>query len=137
MSDRIFEGDVRPDFYPASGGATHSHPDDVLSDPALPIGRKREILASWLSDARAVENAPALRRLDIGAFVTVDAIMAALRALDEAPNPIRLPRSLTAALRGRRDDDPPPAPVSARPPRSPRTDPDHGEALELPALMAA
>jgi len=38
-------------------------PDDVLKDSHLPISEKRAILASWASDASAVQDAPALRWL--------------------------------------------------------------------------
>ena len=62
--------------------AIYIHPDDVTSDPELTIAEKRAILASWISDARAVENAPALRRLESGAVVEVDAILQALGRLD-------------------------------------------------------
>jgi hypothetical protein len=38
-------------------------PDDVLKDPHLPLSEKREILASWASDASAVQDEPTLRWL--------------------------------------------------------------------------
>jgi hypothetical protein len=57
-----------------SGAAIHTHPDDIVNDPDLSEVEKRGILASWISDARAVESAPSLRRLDSGAVVEVDAI---------------------------------------------------------------
>ena len=38
-----------------------NHPDDVVRDPDLTLNEKRAILASWASDACAVEAAPALR----------------------------------------------------------------------------
>jgi hypothetical protein len=38
-------------------------PDDVLKDPALDNEEKRAALASWASDACAVEGRPAWRRL--------------------------------------------------------------------------
>lgn len=40
-----------------------SHPLDVLKDPDLEPGDKRAILASWASDASAVEEQPRLRWL--------------------------------------------------------------------------
>jgi len=55
--------------------ATYTHPSDVTNDTKLTTEKKRAILASWISDARAVENAPSLRQLDSGAFVEVDAIL--------------------------------------------------------------
>src|ERR1700691_1184280 len=65
------------------GAAIYIHPDDVASDPELTLAEKRAALASWISDARAVENAPSLRRLDNGAVVEVDAILRALVLLDD------------------------------------------------------
>ena len=37
------------------------HPSDVVNDPDLTLNEKRAILASWASDACAIEAAPALR----------------------------------------------------------------------------
>jgi hypothetical protein len=110
---------------------TFTHPEDVLHSIDLSPDRKREILAGWASDAHAVPNLPALRQLDSGAIVPLDAVLAALRSLDgpsgtrrTAYTAERRPRDLPGrwrrALRiGRRhdDDDPPPAPAGAWPPR--------------------
>jgi hypothetical protein len=63
--------------------AIYTHPDEVGSDPKLTTAEKRALLASWGSDARAVENAPGLRRLGSGAIVEVDAILRVLASLDE------------------------------------------------------
>jgi len=61
-----------------------SHPTDVIRDPDLTLNEKRAILASWASDACAVESAPALRVAPAGGKpVTFDDVMDALRALDE------------------------------------------------------
>lgn len=38
-------------------------PDDVLKDPHLPPDEKRAVLASWASDASAVQDEPGLRWL--------------------------------------------------------------------------
>jgi hypothetical protein len=61
-----------------------SHPDDVVDDETLGIQEKRAILASWVSDACAVESMPALRKPP-GATepVPFDAIMDALQRLDD------------------------------------------------------
>jgi hypothetical protein len=110
--------------------AIYTHPDDVANDPKLTTAEKRAVLASWISDARAVENAPALRRLDSGAVVEVDAILRVLVSLDElAPDPRRdrkwpvpSPRRRSVISRwlsrvgpsnssNNNDDDPPPAPA--------------------------
>lgn len=122
--------------------AIYTHPEDVTSDPQLTLAEKRAVLASWISDARAIENAPALRRLESGAVVEVDAVLQALGLLDELSTDPSGQRKPTALL-GRRlramseslrriglpprsnddDDDPPPAPAGLgtpfRPPNSP------------------
>ena len=107
------------------------HPDDVMNTPQLSRAQKQEILASWASDARAVQDMPALRQLDNGAIVRVDDVLRALSALDDdvscsqhASAPIRpsVQRRRRGpiswrdiALRGRSkdddDDDPPPCPA--------------------------
>jgi len=59
-------------------------PADVVNDPALSLDEKRAILASWASDACAVEAVPALRHSPGGKrVVSFDDIMDALRALDK------------------------------------------------------
>ena len=70
-----------------SPGRVFSHPAAVVRHPGLTREEKRAILASWASDACAVEAAPALRRLP-GASepVRVDDVLAALRALDPVPD---------------------------------------------------
>lgn len=40
-----------------------SHPRDVLKDPLLDTAEKRAVLASWASDASAVQDEPTLRWL--------------------------------------------------------------------------
>ena len=61
-----------------------SHPADVVNDPDLTLNEKRAILASWASNACAVESVPELRRAPINGERTVafDDVMDALRALD-------------------------------------------------------
>jgi len=63
-----------------------SHPSDVLNDPDLTLNEKRAILASWASDACAVESIPGLRRAPTkgGKPAAFDDVMDALRALDAA-----------------------------------------------------
>jgi hypothetical protein len=99
--------------------AIYTAPDDVLADPNLTKGEKRAILASWVSDARAVESAPTLRRLDSGAVVEVETILEALRALDRSVGVVlRLP--VRATRSGDPDDDgPPPTPARAGMPPKP------------------
>ncbi len=62
------------------------HPSEILKDPDLTVNEKRAILASWASDACAVEAAPDLRTSPQGAPVHFDDIMDALRALDKQMN---------------------------------------------------
>jgi hypothetical protein len=69
-----------------------------LKDPDLIINEKRAILASWASDACAVEAAPDLRAAPSGRIVRFDEIMEALRALDKEANGATYRR----VLRGRR-----------------------------------
>jgi hypothetical protein len=59
------------------------HPSDVVNDPDLTLNEKRAILASWASDACAVEAAPDLRLNTFGRVIRWDDIMDALRALDQ------------------------------------------------------
>lgn len=59
------------------------HPRHVVGDPDLTLGEKRAILASWASDACAIEASPALRRAPGTAQpVLYDEVMDALRTLD-------------------------------------------------------
>lgn len=58
------------------------HPSEVLRDPDVTLNEKRAILASWASDACAIEAAPELRHSPAGAAVRFDDIMDALRTLD-------------------------------------------------------
>jgi hypothetical protein len=116
----------------------YMHPDDVTSDPKLTTAAKKAVLASWISDARAIENVPSLRRLDSGAVVDVDAILKGLRSLDELTDDYcgngkqLLPsaRRRSVVLRWLRrggssgsiddDDDPPPAPAGVGIPFRPK-----------------
>jgi len=117
---------ARPD------AAIYTVPVDVVADPKLTTADKRAILASWVSDARAVEDAPTLRRLDSGAVVEIAAVFDALRRLDrsvsvrgDAPEVslpcdsgvvVRLPLR-AARPHGFIDDDPPLTPTrSGMPP---------------------
>jgi hypothetical protein len=57
-------------------------PMDVVTDPDMTVQEKRAILASWASDACAVEAAPDLRRPPSAPVVRFDDIMDALKRLD-------------------------------------------------------
>jgi len=64
--------------------------------PDLTLNEKRAILASWASDACAIESVPALRRAPTkgGRPVAFDDVMDALRALDAVR---RKPAAVTVA----------------------------------------
>jgi hypothetical protein len=138
--------------------AIYTLPDDVINDPRLTTAEKRALLASWISDARAVENAPSLRRLDSGAIVEIDAIRRALVLLDELararigdfkqPPPSGRRRSVISKWLRRAgpphrsndndDDDPPPAPAGFGVPFRPKPlSPAHGARLERALACAA
>jgi len=60
----------------------YDNPSEVVNDPDLSLNEKRAILASWASDACAIEAAPSLRKSPTGRIVRFDDIMDALRILD-------------------------------------------------------
>ena len=63
------------------------HPSHVVNDPDLTLNEKRAILASWASDACALEAAPHLRCAPGGKQpVLFDDVMEALRTLDKQVN---------------------------------------------------
>jgi hypothetical protein len=95
-----FELDLDDLLHPAQA---FEHPDQVVNDPDLTLNEKRAILASWASDACAVEAAPALRRAP-GARrpVSVDDILEALCSLDRsARDGENTPASLRRKVRRR------------------------------------
>jgi hypothetical protein len=71
--------DIEALLHPAGAFA---HPMAVANDPDLTLNEKRAILASWASDACAVETAPELRRSPGGRVIRFEEIMDALRTLD-------------------------------------------------------
>jgi hypothetical protein len=58
------------------------HPLDVVRDTDMTIAEKRSMLASWASDACAIESNPALRATATGHVVSYDDIIDALQSLD-------------------------------------------------------
>ena len=130
------------------------NPDDVVGDRSLTQAEKREILAAWASDVRAVPDAPALRLLDNGAIVRIDDILRALRSLDVGEDAqqaksyarrpfmdrrVRFPSRLKLVLRRNwsdDDDDPPPCPamIARLPPSGPLSG---GEAIDASLPVAA
>ncbi|MBB2963319.1 hypothetical protein [Methylobacterium sp. R2-1] len=79
-AEDAFEAFVAP-------GDVFRHPREVLTYPGLTTAEKRVVLASWASDARAVESCPTMRCLPgcRAEPVPFDAVLAALQALDEGP----------------------------------------------------
>jgi hypothetical protein len=58
------------------------HPLDVVRDTDMTVAEKRSVLASWASDACAIESNPALRATATGNVVNYDDIIDALQSLD-------------------------------------------------------
>jgi hypothetical protein len=80
-----------------------SHPLDVARDADLTLNEKRAILASWASDACAVEAAPELRCAPgSGPLVRFDDVMDALRTLDRQANEQHTPQPHYRRVIGRR-----------------------------------
>src|SRR3954454_23744770 len=64
-------------------GSVFDSPQDVLADPTLSRAEKRAILASWASDAAAVNSCPSLREVPgTRRVVSIDEILEALSSLD-------------------------------------------------------
>jgi hypothetical protein len=110
----------------------HSDPSAIVEDPHMSLQDKRVTLADWASDARAVRDHPALRQLDTGVVLDIDAILGALKLLggiQEQHNGFNVGSPDSNHLRrspnGERlsawkfweddDDDPPPCPAAAVP----------------------
>jgi hypothetical protein len=87
-------------LYPARA---FGHPNEVVSDPDLTLNEKRAILASWASDACAVESRPALRQAPGSRrSVQFDEVMDALRVLDrQASETYRAPPRYRRVLENR------------------------------------
>ena len=78
---KAFDLDLDDLLHPAQA---FEHPRNVVDDPDLTLNEKRAILASWASDACAIEAAPELRRAPGGKQpVRFDDVMDALRSLDQ------------------------------------------------------
>lgn len=81
----ILAGLLRP-------GIGFERPDDVLKDPDLSDADKRAVLASWASDACAVEGRPGWRRMPGSETeIPVHEVLSALKQLDaRGPTPARM-----------------------------------------------
>jgi hypothetical protein len=108
--------------------STFTHPNQVINCSHLSTAAKRQLLASWASDARAVPNRPTQRQLESGAIVAVEDILATLRGLDSLSHILSeekrryMPSSFSRRRRPLRscrhsgprpDDDPPPTPAKS------------------------
>lgn len=121
-------------------GDVFRHPREVLKHPTLSYEEKRGILASWASDAHAVESFPSLRCLpgSRAEVVPVDTVLAALTDLDAREDaglgkrqsgkppaqrrsrPFSKVRHAFRPCRSDDDDDPPPCSAAIMPrPRPP------------------
>jgi hypothetical protein len=104
LGDKVLrDWDLNDLLHPAEA---FESPAAVLQDPDLTVNEKRAILASWASDACAVEAAPDLRAAPSGRTVRFDEIMETLRALDREANGEKYRRVLRRQRilgRGRRD----------------------------------
>jgi hypothetical protein len=105
-------------------------PIDVANDHGMTPQEKREVLADWASDRRAVLDHPPLRRLDSGHLVEIDAVLDALKRLDGIEGDVTRPTSSKQSRYSRPlwpwdfrndddNDDPPHCPAAATP-RKPR-----------------
>lgn len=83
-TDKPIDPDLDELLHPAHA---YEVPQQVVDDPDLTVNEKRAILASWASDACAIEAAPALRRPPGASWaVSVDEVLEALRTLDRQTN---------------------------------------------------
>jgi hypothetical protein len=91
-----FDVDLDALLHPAQA---FEHPRDVIGDADLTLNEKRAILASWASDACAVEAAPALRCAPgVDRPVPIDEILEALRALDKQANELAIDAAASRRL---------------------------------------
>jgi hypothetical protein len=90
------------DFLLHPAGAFRT-PMDVVSDPDMTVQEKRAILASWASDACAVESAPDLRRPPTARVVRFDDVLDALKLLDGDTSRTHNDGKLTNRLRRWKD----------------------------------
>lgn len=81
MTETANRKDFELDYLLHPAGALRT-PMDVVADPDMTVQEKRAILASWASDACAVEAAPDLRHPPSAPLVRFDDIMEALKKLD-------------------------------------------------------
>jgi hypothetical protein len=80
----LFSPDLLPWEVLTRPDQAFAHPQDVITAPDLSREEKRAILASWASDAWAVESTPGLRHCPglVDHIVPLDVVLDALRSLD-------------------------------------------------------
>ena len=84
-----FRGRLPPIDWLVTLALAFNHPNEVLEQPGPTQAERRAILhASWASDARAVEDAHWMRRLDNGSMVPLSEVLDALRKLDGETSPL-------------------------------------------------
>ncbi len=83
------------------------HPSHVVNDPDLTLNEKRAILASWASDACALEAAHHLRCIRGKRPVLFDEVVEALRTLDREANATDSAHYRRLLRRGRLEQRPP------------------------------
>jgi len=81
MNQETRRKDFELDYLLHPAGAFRT-PLEVVNDPDLTTQEKRAILASWASDACAVEAAPVLRQPTDAPPIRFDDILDALKSLD-------------------------------------------------------
>lgn len=81
------------------------HPLDVVRDADMTLAEKRSVLASWASDACALESNPALRASATGSVVNYDDIIDALQSLDAGQSVDASTYAFKRRLRRRRLSD--------------------------------
>jgi hypothetical protein len=82
------------------------HPLDVVRDTEMTVAEKRSVLASWASDACAIESNPALRATARGNVVNYDDIIDALQSLDAGQAADTVTYAFKRRQRRRRWSDP-------------------------------
>jgi hypothetical protein len=90
------------------------HPSHIVNDPDLTLNEKRAILASWASDACALEAAHHLRCIPGKRPVLFDEVVEALRTLDREANAKDSAHYRRVLRDGRLEQRPPPSSVERR-----------------------
>jgi hypothetical protein len=86
LQDRDFDDNVYDLNAILHPGTVFDRPRDVLADATLSRAEKRAILASWASDAAAINSCPALREVPgTKKIVSIDDILEVLSSLDHHP----------------------------------------------------